>query len=81
MFKFQEGDTVAVKSGSPTLGLAAGDTGTVWAIYDTQPPAYEVICQSSDGDEFSMVLSEDELVASTAVPEITSRKSHAKAAA
>ena len=75
MFKFQEGASVTLKDSKPALGLAAGDTGAVWALYDTQPPAYEVLFHSAQNHEFSMVLSEEELL------EPAVRKSRATAAA
>jgi hypothetical protein len=37
MFQFSEGARVALKSNNARLGLAAGETGTVWALHDTQP--------------------------------------------
>lgn len=65
MFKFSEGARVALKSDNPQLGLAAGDTGTIWALYDTQPPAYEVTFCSQEGDEFDALMYEEELVEPT----------------
>lgn len=62
MFKFSEGARVAAKHDSPQLGLAAGETGTVWALYDTLPPAYEVTFCSQDGGEFDALMYEEELM-------------------
>jgi len=61
MFKFNEGAYVAIKSDNTELGLVAGETGTVWALYDTQPPAYEVTFCSREGDKFDALMYEDEL--------------------
>ncbi len=65
MFKFQEGACVAIKSDNPRLGLVAGETGTVWALYETQPPAYEVTFSSQDGGEFDALMYEEELTEPT----------------
>lgn len=65
MFKFSEGARVALKSDNPQLSLAAGDTGTIWALYDTQPPAYEVTFCSQDGGEFDALMYEEELAEPT----------------
>ena len=62
MFKFTEGACVAIKADNPALGLTAGDTGKVWALYDTQPPAYEVTFCSQGGNEFDALMYEEELV-------------------
>lgn len=61
MFKFQEGDIVAVKSDYPGL-LNAGDQGVVWGLYITEPPACEATFRHADGDEFDMTVFEDEVV-------------------
>ncbi len=61
MFHFQEGETVAVKANYPSLGLRAGDTGTVWALYQSEPPAYEVTFRDRDGREFDMTVYEEEI--------------------
>lgn len=61
MFKFAEGECVALKDDNPTLGLTAGEAGKVWAMYDTQPPAYEVTFSPPAGDEFDALMYEDEL--------------------
>ncbi len=67
MFKFTEGSTVAIKNDNPQLGLIAGDTGVVWAMYDIQPPAYEVTFSPADGDEFDALMYEEELAEPAAV--------------
>ncbi len=61
MFKFSEGACVALKNDNPQLGLVAGDTGVVWALYETQPPAYEVTFRTQDGEEFDALTYEEEL--------------------
>ncbi len=61
MFKFNEDACVAVKSDNPELGLTAGETGIVWARYDTQPPAYEVTFSPPTGGAFDALMYEEEL--------------------
>ena len=65
MFKFHEGKRVAVKNDNPQLGLVAGETGTIWALYDTQPPAYEVTFSPQDGNAFDALMYEEELAEAT----------------
>lgn len=61
-FKFQEDDHVLLITNEYTkLGLKAGDKGIVWALYDTDPPAYEVIFCDLNGKNFSLPLEEEEL--------------------
>lgn len=67
-FKFSEGARVAIKSDNLQLGLAAGETGRIWALYDTQPPAYEVTFCSQDGGEFDALMYEEELVETVGEP-------------
>ena len=62
MFKFTEGACVALKNDSPQLGLTTGERGVVWALYDTQPPSYEVTFRAQDGSEFDALMHEEELV-------------------
>lgn len=61
MFKFHEGACVAIRGDNPQLGLVAGETGTVWALYETQPPAYEVTFSPQDRGEFDALMYEEEL--------------------
>ena len=61
MFKFSEGAQVAIKSDKLALGLTAGDTGKVWALYHSKPPAYEVTFRAQNGEEFDALMYEDEL--------------------
>ena len=63
MFRFSDGEIVAITEDYSELGLNVGDTGVVWAFYDTKPPAYEVTFRGEDGEPFDMTMSEDELVA------------------
>ena len=60
-FKFREDEVVVLKEDLPDFGLRAGDPGTVWALYATEPPAYEVTFRLPDGSELGMVMSEDDL--------------------
>lgn len=71
MFKFTEGAQVAIKSDNPELGLAAGEVGTVWALYDTQPPAYEVTFSPPNGSAFDALMYEEELAEPAAEPVTT----------
>ncbi len=59
-FRFQEGDTVALKE-DHTKFLPAGSRGTVFCQYDTAPPAYEVNFQDAAGDLFGAIMHEDEI--------------------
>ena len=61
MFKYAEGECVAVRENKPEYGLTSGATGKVWALYDTDPPAYEVTFSTEEGDEFDALMDEDEL--------------------
>ena len=63
MAKFQVGQSVALTEDHPALGLRAGDKGTVWALYDTEPAAYEVTFRDRGGLEFDVTLAQDELEA------------------
>src|SRR5438105_1307127 len=58
MFRYHEGETVAVRQDWAELGLKAGDTGTIWALYNIEPPAYEVTFRTSEGESFDMTLTE-----------------------
>ena len=59
--QFNEGDFVTLTINYPTLGLCAGSQGRVWALYATELPSYEVTFCDAGGEEFDMVVSEDEL--------------------
>ncbi len=72
MFKFAEGDAVALTEDHPSLGLSAGDTGVVWVMYTTTPPAYDVTFSGADDEKFDMVLDEDELTVPSAIRELAS---------
>ncbi len=61
MFQYREGTTVAIKNDMPGLTLKAGDAGTIWALYDMQPPMYEITFRASDGQDFDLTLSEEEI--------------------
>lgn len=61
MFKFAEGDAVALVGDYPNLGLSAGAVGTIWVMYTTTLPCYEVTWQDKDGLDFDMTMEEEEL--------------------
>ncbi len=63
MYKFHDGQTVALMKDYPELGLKAGDTGIVWTMYSLDPPAYEVTMQCSNGEKLDVTVTEDELAA------------------
>ena len=70
MFRFSDGEVVAITEDYSDLGLSIGDTGVIWAFYNTTPPAYEVTFTGKDGEPFDMTMSEDELVAVPAAREL-----------
>ena len=72
MFKFSEGDSVALTEDHPSLGLRAGDIGIVWMMYTTTPLAYDVTFSGINGEDFDMVLEEDELTVPSAIRELAS---------
>jgi hypothetical protein len=59
--KFQYGETVTLKEDHPGVGLRAGDTGVVVALYQMDPPAYDVTFCDLDGREFDGFLYEEDL--------------------
>lgn len=63
MFKFREGQSVALREGRPSLGLKSGDTGVVWALYTAGPPAYEVTFDRSDDVTLDLTVTDDEVEA------------------
>ncbi len=67
VFKFAEGAIVTVKNDNPQMGLAAGDTGVIWARADMEPPAYEVSFSPQNGEEFDALMYEQELTEPAAV--------------
>jgi len=58
MFRYHEGETVAVRQDWPELGLKAGDTGKIWALYTLESPSYEVNFETADGETFDLTLSD-----------------------
>ncbi len=56
-----EGACVALKSDNRKFGLMAGDTGVVWAMAETQPPAYDVTFRTHEGEEFDAFTDEEGL--------------------
>ena len=75
MFQFAEGQVVAATEEYLIIGLYPGDTGVIWALYNTTPPAYEVTFTGKDGRPFDMTMSEDELVAVPAPHELAASRS------
>ncbi len=61
-FKFQEGDTVALKEDQSDY-LPAGSRGTVFCQYHTTPPAYEVNFWDTAGELLGAIMCEDEIEA------------------
>ncbi len=68
MFRFAEGAVVALKNDKPGLELKAGDTGVVWALYEMQPPMYEVTFRDHSGQDFDMTMQENEITEVVTVP-------------
>ena len=75
MFKFSEGAPVAIKSDNPTLGLTAGDVGRVWALYHSEPAAYEVTFRAQNGEEFDALMYENELTEPAEARELAASRS------
>jgi hypothetical protein len=61
MHKYTEGESVALIEDHPRLGLKAGNSGRVWALYAVDPPTYEVTFTDVNGDELDLTVSEDEI--------------------
>ena len=60
IFKFQEGDIVSLRE-NYTETLPAGSHGSVFSLYTTTPPAYEINFVDIKGGEVGVVIYEDEL--------------------
>ena len=60
MHKFQEGDTVVSKENGGRF-LPAGSHGTVFCLYVTDPPAYEINFVTNQGSRVGAIKYEDEL--------------------
>ncbi len=58
--KFREGDFVSLKE-DYTDFLPAGSHGSVFCLYMTTPPAYEINFLDCDGREFGAIMDEDDL--------------------
>ena len=58
--KFKIDDKVVITRDIPNV-LSAGTVGSVWAIYATNPPSYEVTFFESTDEEISIYLYRDEL--------------------
>ena len=61
MFMFQEGDVVSILKDMPELELVAGDRGVIWALYGTDPPAYEATFWPKTGDGLDITVYEEEV--------------------
>lgn len=68
MFQFGEGTVVVLRNDRPGLDLKAGDAGVVWALYQTQPPMYEVTFRDRSGQDFDVTMTEDEITEVVDVP-------------
>ena len=68
MFRFQQGQIVALMEDRPRLLLHRGDVGTIWALYDTEPPQYEATFVTQDGHEIDLTIEESEIVSASTVP-------------
>ena len=60
MHKFQEGDTVVSKENTGRF-LPAGSHGTVFCLYATDPPAYEINFVTNQGNSLGAIMYEDEI--------------------
>jgi hypothetical protein len=60
--RFREGSKVKLAASHPEIDLAAGARGTVWAVYESDPPAYDVTFADSNGTEFDALMNESELL-------------------
>lgn len=63
--RFNEGDAVTLTVDYyAALNLPPGSQGVIFALYATEPPAYEVTFRDVGGEEFDMPVTEDEITAS-----------------
>ena len=60
--KFREDELVTLKEGYSDH-LPSGSQGSVFCLYTTTPPAYEINFIDSEGKEFGAIMYEDELEA------------------
>ncbi len=81
MFQFNEDERVALTEDHPILELKAGDIGTIWTRYDTEPPAYDVTFRAPDGRDFDMVVNEDEIAAVSVSRELAASQRYVTPAA
>jgi hypothetical protein len=63
MTAIKKGDLVKILTDYPDLGLNAGDIGTVWYVYESEPPAYEVTFQGFKNKEFDFLVWHNEIAA------------------
>lgn len=52
-----------LKNDYPGLNLWQGDVGIIWALYKTEPPAYEATFRLPSGEAVDMTVSENEIAA------------------
>ena len=62
MFRFHEKQPVILTQDYQEIGLPAGAEGTIWALYQTTPPSYEVTFRLPDGSDLDLTLGENEIV-------------------
>ena len=58
---FAWGAAVTLVADYSALNLPPGSQGVIEAWYNTNPPSYEVTFCASDGEEFGMPVSEEEI--------------------
>jgi hypothetical protein len=61
LHKYHEGQKVRMILDVPILDVKTGDTALIVALYDTDPPAYEIVLTHLDGTEFGHIAEEFEL--------------------
>ncbi len=59
--QFKEGETVLLTTNYPAPGLEIGAQGRIWVLYASEQPSYEVTFRDATGEDFNMVVSEDEI--------------------
>ncbi len=61
MHRFKEGEEVTVCEEHAELQLRPGDCGTVWCLYNTDPPGYDVTFRGPEGQKYDTFMYEEEL--------------------
>lgn len=62
IFKYHEGEVVALRDAHSFSDLNASMRGEIWALYDIDPPAYDVRFTDSNGEQFDALMYEEELM-------------------